>query len=513
MKKKILFGLSLLALIFYVSCGKDDDSTTTPEQEEVEITSFSPGSGEPGTEVTLIGKNFGKTASGNTVKFNGTTATVTSATATQLKTTVPNGATTGKITVTVGSSTATSSSDFTVLEPQPALQITGFQPMEGERGSSVILTGTNFSTTAGENVVKFGTVEAEVVTAKADELTVTVPDNAVSAKISVTTDGTTVTSTEEFEVFSPAKWTQVESYPNEEGRVFGVSFVIDGIIYSGLGSTSDHLTDHELWGYDTTSDSWSKKTNFPMAMDDKLTTSTSFVINKKAYIVGGNSLQNGDSSEVWEYDPNNGDGGSWTLMDAPFPGAGKQKATGFSINGLGYIVGGGFDTGEGTESVAEVWEYDPTDDSWTSKQDFIGSPFELGTSFVINNKAYIHLGMTGGSEGSSEFWQYEPAEDSWGQLASIPNERLYAFAFSVGSKGYIGYGSTYVNNQASYYEDFWEYDAEGNGGWNELMTPQGISEWVSPIAHGVDGKGFVGLGLANAQFTSELWIFEPRKKL
>src|SRR5258706_12788413 len=65
------------------------------------ITSFSPPSGAVGVPVTINGTNFNATPSKDTVKFNGTTATVSSATTTRLVATVPSGATTGTITVTV----------------------------------------------------------------------------------------------------------------------------------------------------------------------------------------------------------------------------------------------------------------------------------------------------------------------------------------------------------------------------------------------------------------------------
>jgi YVTN family beta-propeller protein len=79
------------------------------------ITSFTPSSGAQGTAVTITGTNFSATGSSNTVKFNGgIQASVTSASATQLVVTLPETATTGKITVTVGGQTATSAMDFTV---------------------------------------------------------------------------------------------------------------------------------------------------------------------------------------------------------------------------------------------------------------------------------------------------------------------------------------------------------------------------------------------------------------
>jgi predicted extracellular nuclease len=61
--------------------------------------------------VTITGANFsGATA----VKFNGTTASFTVNSATQISATVPTGATTGTISVTTAGGTATSASSFTV---------------------------------------------------------------------------------------------------------------------------------------------------------------------------------------------------------------------------------------------------------------------------------------------------------------------------------------------------------------------------------------------------------------
>ena len=109
-------ALSLFAVAALWSCSKDD-GPSTPTVETPTITGFSPTSGPVGTIVTINGTNFGTTAASNTVKIGTTTATVTSPTATKLTITVPEGATTGKVSVTVGGKTATSSSNFTVVQP------------------------------------------------------------------------------------------------------------------------------------------------------------------------------------------------------------------------------------------------------------------------------------------------------------------------------------------------------------------------------------------------------------
>lgn len=80
------------------------------------ITSFSPLTGPVGTTVTITGTSFNPVAANNQVKFNGTSAIITSVTSTgtQIVTTVPQGATTGPITVTTAVGTGTSATNFTV---------------------------------------------------------------------------------------------------------------------------------------------------------------------------------------------------------------------------------------------------------------------------------------------------------------------------------------------------------------------------------------------------------------
>src|ERR1700744_759067 len=62
---------------------------------------FSPNHGNAGMVVTLNGQGFSSTLSNNAVSFNGTSASLQSATPTQLIASVPLGASTGPISVTV----------------------------------------------------------------------------------------------------------------------------------------------------------------------------------------------------------------------------------------------------------------------------------------------------------------------------------------------------------------------------------------------------------------------------
>src|SRR6187549_985357 len=143
----LLFAICcvLFALINLTACEKDE-----PEPPPA-ITSFSPEKGFEGATVHISGEHFSEKAANNIVTFSGTPANVTSATTTTLTVSVPQGATFGKVSVTTSRGEATSANDFTVLFPST---ITSFTPLAAGAGASVTISGTNFSPTASENIVK-----------------------------------------------------------------------------------------------------------------------------------------------------------------------------------------------------------------------------------------------------------------------------------------------------------------------------------------------------------------------
>jgi gliding motility-associated-like protein len=78
--------------------------------------------------------------------------------------------------------------------------ITSFTPTSGPIGTTVTITGTNFSTTPANNVVYFGAVRANVTAATATQLTVTVPTGATYQPITVQVAGLTGYSAKPFVV-------------------------------------------------------------------------------------------------------------------------------------------------------------------------------------------------------------------------------------------------------------------------------------------------------------------------
>ncbi|MGH2458204.1 MAG: IPT/TIG domain-containing protein, partial [Chloroflexota bacterium] len=170
----------------------------------VSVLQFTPGAAPVGASVTIYGTGFSATPSQNTIAFNGTTATVTSATPTQLVVTVPTGATSGPIAVTSRAGSATSSGSFTIGNPR-APSIASFSPTVGTVGTAITLTGANFDPSIANDRIVFNTSQVAASAASSTSLGTTAPPGS-SGRITVTTpDGTGVSTSDFF--LAPAPYT------------------------------------------------------------------------------------------------------------------------------------------------------------------------------------------------------------------------------------------------------------------------------------------------------------------
>ena len=155
------------------------------------ISSFSPTSGPVGTTVTINGTNFtGATA----VAFNRVAASFTVVSNTVIQATVPAGASTGPISVSAPAGTATSTSNFAVVNPPT---ITSFSPTSGPAGTTVTISGTSFT---GATAVAFNGLSASFSVTSDTVIQSIVPAGAASGPVSVTTSGGTATSASNFTV-------------------------------------------------------------------------------------------------------------------------------------------------------------------------------------------------------------------------------------------------------------------------------------------------------------------------
>ena len=183
-----------------VTNGIDSDTSIqyqvfNPPAPSPVISSFSPTSGSGQADIIINGTNFTGVTN---VSFGGVPAfyfTVVSNT--QIQAVVGLTGASGSVSVTKPDAPTHSLAGFTFLS-LPV--ITSFSPLSGNVGSTVIISGSNFSSIAANNTVYFGAVKAIVVNATPTSLSVTVPSGATYAPITVTVSTLTAISPRLFTV-------------------------------------------------------------------------------------------------------------------------------------------------------------------------------------------------------------------------------------------------------------------------------------------------------------------------
>ncbi|KAF1056971.1 MAG: hypothetical protein GAK34_00041 [Delftia tsuruhatensis] len=199
------------------------------------VTSISPTAGPTGggTTVTITGTGFSTAPGTGAVRFGAATATYTVNSNTQITATAPAGsAGTVDVTVTtVGGTSATSAADQFTYVPAPT--VTSISPTSGPTsgGTTVTITGTNFS---GATAVTFGATAATGFTVNsATQITATAPAGTGTVDVRITTvGGTSATSAaDQFTYVAAPTVTSVS--PTAGPTAGGTSVVITGTNLSG----------------------------------------------------------------------------------------------------------------------------------------------------------------------------------------------------------------------------------------------------------------------------------------
>lgn len=176
-----------------------------------------------------------------------------------------------------------------------------------------------------------------------------------------------------------------------------ISFNISGTIYVG------HKLSFSI--YDPKLNSYIPKTA-PSFISNVL---TSFSIGNKGYVL---ARLNSGEKKMLEYNP---ELDQWTSKQQ-FVGNAITAASSFVINNKAYIIGGGLSAFNmsGDEFSSQVWEYNPIVDVFLRKKDtpfgsrmnMLISHFKKPKGFVIDNYGYILFD-------SSTFYQFDPITDNW----------------------------------------------------------------------------------------------------
>lgn len=247
--------------------------------------------------------------------------------------------------------------------------------------------------------------------------------------------------------FDPATgaWTQKANYLG--GPCYhAAAFSIDDIGYVGTGRVTSSQLVQDFFKYEPTTNTWTQLTSFP---GTGRRGAIGFAINGYGYMGTGTN-----SSDMYRYNPAND---SWIAI-APVPGGARMSAVGFSIEGYGY-AGTGYVTNIGWSS-SDFYKYNPALNSWTQIADVGVGPTGTITrmeacGFSLNGNGYV---LTGDNISSGtnykDMYELDPTTDTWVQLEDFEGTaRRYLSGIELNGFGYVGLGTNGTN-----FKDFWKFD-------------------------------------------------------
>lgn len=204
----------------------------------------------------------------------------------------------------------------------------------------------------------------------------------------------------------------------------------------------------------------------------------------KGYVV------NYGASKLYEYDPETD---TWAEKAAP-PIAGAGNRYFFFFFGIGdkVYLAGGSDL-YGTVFYTDVWEYDPSTDTWRQLGDTPQSMFvKYGEGHPYVDENYAYLPCLIDYTGYIRLYRYDPSTDTWTRLADCPASPRYAYA--IAGRIIAGGYDFATNNPLS---DCYMYDPETDT-WSQIAD---IPE---------SGQGVFGYDLHVALETSRMiYRYDP----
>jgi N-acetylneuraminic acid mutarotase len=314
--------------------------------------------------------------------------------------------------------------------------------------------------------------------------------------------------------FTPAAaqgaWSPRTPLP-DSARGYGVGFSIGNYGYVGLGGKEGETGTWEMyndfWQFDPSTNTWTRKADFPGKA--RICAST-FVIGNYAYVVCGAQNNSGSDllTECWQY---NSITDTW-IQKNNFPGLSRYAAAAFAIGKNGYL-GTGYDTlGTNNSVLNDFWEYDTSTDSWTQKADFGGIRRYGAAGFAVGGKGYICFGADSfefSYKAANDMWEYDTGADSWTQKSSNPSDSLAATSgFVIGNNIYVGIGETYYPVRG--FSNFWQYNIITDT-WTEQTSFIGGKRIVCS-AFAINDTGYDGLGVYDSSLaagTNTMYRFLP----
>jgi N-acetylneuraminic acid mutarotase len=237
-------------------------------------------------------------------------------------------------------------------------------------------------------------------------------------------------------------WVPIADFPGV-ARTGAVAFVINEKAYVGTGYNGKEKL-NDFWEYDPVNDEWTRKADFAGTARYG---AVGFALADKGYI--GTGYDGNDTRDFWMYDPATD---QW-VQSVSMGGSKRKYAVAFTIGEKAYVCTG---INNGIYQT-DLWEFDPTTITWTQKIDLDDDDEwsitrNNGSAFTLNGKGYVTLGSTSGV--LNDIWEYDPTADTWSSKTDFEGSaRQEASAYVINNRAYVGLG----RSGSYYFDDFWEF--------------------------------------------------------
>ena len=207
------------------------------------------------------------------------------------------------------------------------------------------------------------------------------------------------------------------NYAPTQSRHSGIHFTHNGKGYIGLGYFAYYFGGFR--GYNPSSDSWDS--HYPEA---GLVGGAWFIIDDILYFgLGENAYHSSSTGEPHSFNAYDLASETVVLLDEEFPLSSQVNFVnfpiGFSYDGKGYVLADYPNNPNGKI----MYQFDPVTQSWTDIGSFPCSATSNMMHFVIDGKLYVGLGKLGAVNSVTyvnDFWEYDLELNTWSQKNDFP---------------------------------------------------------------------------------------------
>lgn len=259
-------------------------------------------------------------------------------------------------------------------------------------------------------------------------------------------------------------WLETDTLPCSP-RTNGVAFSLDGKGYYCGGVDIEGNSYDDLYEFDPTKpvgSRWTLLDSDPYP-GGEFHSGLAFAANGYGYVGTGYTRKLGVSSEYYKFDPSKPAGSRWAAVNTP----GSQKrysATVFVIDDKAYIIGG-----RHNGNKIEVFEcFNAMTDEMSVISDNMSKDYNIdvlcrysASAFSIGGRGYLTCGIKSSGEVMRDTWEYTPDVDkgkgAWQLMGDFEGPTRYgSSACAVGEYGYIFCGQN-GRNSTSFKDDVWRF--------------------------------------------------------